>query len=114
MMLSALLCIMTYLMASLSHNPVLGLAGCAVCGFSVGIFWPGTFSLAAKRLPAGGTALFAFMALAGDVGCSGGPTLVGFVASSFQGELKHGLLAAIVFPVLILLGIGRIRQERKS
>ena len=68
--------------------------------------------MAARRLPTGGTALFAFMALAGDVGCSGGPTLVGFVAGSFNGELKRGLLAAIVFPVLIMIGISRLKEKK--
>ena len=112
MILSAVLCIAAYLLATLSRSPVSGLIGCAVCGFSVGIFWPGTFSMAARRLPTGGTALFAFMALAGDVGCSGGPTLVGFVAGSFNGELKRGLLAAIVFPVLIMIGISRLKEKK--
>ena len=103
------LCIMAYLLAALAPSPVVGLVGCAVCGFSVGIFWPGTFSIAAKNLPAAGTAMYAFMALAGDVGCSAGPTLVGFVANGFGGSLKPGLLAAVVFPALIILGISKLR-----
>ena len=82
---SAALCIVCYLTAILSGNPIIGLVGCALCGFSVGIFWPGTFSIAAMRLPAGGTAMYAFMALAGDVGCSSGPSVVGFVANAFEG-----------------------------
>lgn len=106
------LCICAYLLAALSRNPVPALVGCAVCGFSVGIFWPGTFSIAALRLPAAGTAMYAFMALAGDVGCSGGPTLVGFVANGFGGNLKAGLLAALVFPVCILIGIRLLKAER--
>ena len=104
----AALCIAAYLLASLTGSAVLGLAGCALCGFSVGIFWPGTFSIAALSLPAGGTALYALMALAGDVGCSGGPTLVGLIADAAGGRLQIGLLAAIVFPVVILLGISRL------
>lgn len=106
------LCICAYLLAALSRNPVPALVGCAVCGFSVGIFWPGTFSIAALRLPAAGTAMYAFMALAGDVGCSGGPTLVGFVANGFGGNLKAGLLAALVFPICILIGIRLLKAER--
>ena len=106
------LCICAYLLAALSRNPVPALMGCAVCGFSVGIFWPGAFSIAALRLPAAGTAMYAFMALAGDVGCSGGPTLVGFVANGFGGNLKAGLLAALVFPVCILIGIRLLKAER--
>ncbi len=105
MLLCALLCIGSYLLAALAQSPALALIGCAVCGFSVGIFWPGTFSLAAKQMPAAGTALYAFLALAGDVGCSSGPTLVGLVANVLGGNLKPGLLAALVFPLLILLGL---------
>ena len=109
----AALCVGCYLLASLTASPALGLAGCAACGFSVGIFWPGTFSIAAAALPSAGTAMYAFMALAGDVGCSGGPTLVGFVASAFGGDLKRGLLFAVVFPMLILAGIARLRRRAK-
>lgn len=93
------------LLSALTESPILGLIGCALCGFSVGIFWPGTFSMAVASLPAAGTAMYAFMALAGDVGCSAGPTLVGFVASAFQGSLKLGLLSALLFPVVIFFGI---------
>ena len=111
MMGCALLCAASYLLAALSPSPVFGLLGCAVCGFSVGIFWPGTFSMAAWSLPAGGTAMYALMALAGDVGCSGGPTLVGFVASALGGNMKPGLLAALAFPVLILAGGFLLRKQ---
>ncbi len=102
---SAVLCFCAYLLAAVSANPIPALAGCALCGFSVGIFWPGTFSIAAARLPAAGTAMYALLALAGDVGCSGGPTLVGFVANACGGNLHTGLLAALCFPAVILLGI---------
>ena len=108
----AALCVCAYLLAALSCNPVAGLAGCALCGFSVGIFWPGTFSTAAAELPAYGTSMYALMALAGDVGCSGGPTLVGFAADAADGSLKPGLLAAIVFPLLILAGTGLLKGNR--
>jgi len=109
---SACLCIVCYLIAALTSSPVPGLIGCGVCGFSVGIFWPGTFSLAAVKLPAAGTAMYAFMALAGDVGCSFGPTLVGMTANLCGGNLKAGLLAAIVFPVVILIGVGILRDKK--
>ena len=109
----AALCAACYLLASLTQSSVLGLIGCAVCGFSVGIFWPGTFSVAAAALPGAGTAMYALMALAGDVGCSGGPTLVGFVANALGGDLKKGLLAAIIFPALILIGVPRLRSRAK-
>ena len=113
MLLCAALCVGCYLVASLTQSPVLGLIGCAVCGFSVGIFWPGTFSSAAAALPSAGTAMYAFMALAGDVGCSGGPTLVGFVANALGGDLKRGLLAAIIFPALILVGVPLLKRKEK-
>ena len=108
----ALLCIACYLMAILAPSPIWGLAGCAICGFSVGIFWPGTFSLAAAKLPGAGTAMYAFMALAGDVGCSSDPTLVGIVANQFDGDLQKGLIGGILFPVLILAGIYRIFTKK--
>lgn len=103
---SSLLCAVSYVSISLIPNPVVGLIGCAVCGLSVGIMWPGTFSRASAALPKGGTALFAMMALAGDLGCSGGPTLVGMVSSGFGDNLRAGILAALVFPVLLMAGIG--------
>ena len=103
MMGSCGLCIACYLTAALSGNALLGLAGCALCGFSVGVFWPGTFSTAALALPGGGTAMYALMALGGDLGCSGGPTLVGLVAGASDGGMHAGLIAAIVFPALMLV-----------
>lgn len=111
---SAVLCIACYLVAALASNPMLGLLGCAVCGFSVGIFWPGTFSIAAWNLPGGGTAMYALMALAGDVGCSSGPTVVGMVANANGGDLKIGILCAILFPILILIGISMLRGKKKA
>ena len=114
---SAVLCIGCYVLASCTKNPMVGLLGCALCGFSVGIFWPGTFSMASAALPGGGTAMFAFMALAGDLGCSSGPTLVGMVAEAAGGDLKTGLLAAVGFPILILCGIfllGRYRRREAA
>ena len=111
---SAILCIVCYFVAALAQNPVLGLLGCAVCGFSVGIFWPGTFSIAAWNLPGGGTAMYALMALAGDVGCSSGPTVVGMVANANGGDLKIGILFAVLFPVLILIGIPMLRGKKEK
>ena len=103
---SLILCIASYLIISFSPWPVLSLAGCALCGLSVGILWPGTFSKAAVALRRGGTAMFAFLALGGDLGCSGGPSLVGFVADMAGGNLKAGIALAIVFPALLLLCLG--------
>lgn len=105
------LCIACYLLAALSGNALLALIGCAACGFSVGIFWPGTFSIAPGVLPGGGTAMYALMALGGDLGCSGGPTLVGFVAGAAGGELRMGIIAALVFPVLMLILTSTVKTK---
>ena len=114
MKISSCLCICSYLMISLSPWPILSLLGCGICGLSVGILWPGTFSIAAKQIPRGGTALFALLALGGDVGCSGGPTLVGMISSLFGGNLYRGILSTIIFPALMLTGcyILKSPQER--
>ena len=102
---SCVLCVASYLCISLVPVPIVGLIGCASCGLSVGIMWPGTFSKASAAIKRGGTVLFAMLALAGDLGCSGGPTLVGFVSSAFSGNLRLGILTAIVFPVLLFAGL---------
>lgn len=108
---SGVLCILSYMLAVFAPHPVLSLAGCALCGLSVGIMWPGTFSIAAKCYPAGGTGMFAILALAGDLGCSAGPTLAGFVADG-TGDLKKGLLAAVVFPVIMVIGILMLNTKK--
>ena len=110
MMASALLCVVSYLLIGLTNSPVLGLVGVGLCGLAVGIFWPGTFSTAAASLRGGGTAMFALMALAGDLGCSGGPTLAGTIAGAFGDNLRLGILCAVAFPALMILGILLIRR----
>lgn len=110
MMASALLCVVSYLLIGLTNSPVLGLVGVGLCGLAVGIFWPGTFSTAAASLRGGGTAMFALMALAGDLGCSGGPTLAGAIAGAFGDNLRLGILCAVAFPALMMLGILLIRR----
>ena len=102
MKFSCVLCIASYLCISFIPVPMVELLGCGLCGFSVGIMWPGTFSKAAVALRRGGTLLFAMLALAGDLGCSGGPTLVGFVSGALGDNLRLGILAGIIFPVLLL------------
>lgn len=114
MLLSAVLCICCYIIAVFAKSPIMGLIGCALCGFSVGIFWPGTFSIAAWKLPTAGTAMYAFMALAGDIGCSGGPTVVGMVASANHNNLKLGLLVAMIFPIVILAGISLLKGKKQE
>lgn len=105
MVYSSCLCILSYLGITFLPSPQLSLAACAVCGLSVGIMWPGTFSKASAALPRGGTAMFALLALGGDVGCSGGPTVVGFVSGALGDNLKLGVLAGVVFPTLLLMGV---------
>ena len=108
--LSSVLCVGTYLVASLSPFPVLALVGCAVCGFSVGMMWPGTLSLASSRFKNGGGSLFAALAIGGDVGCTAGPWLVGMLANA-TGRLQNGLLFAIVFPVIMLAACIRLKNK---
>ena len=105
MVYSSCLCILSYIGISLIPVPQFSLIACAVCGLSVGIMWPGTFSKASAILPKGGTAMFALLALGGDIGCSGGPTLVGMISGALGDNLKMGVLAGIVFPALLLTGV---------
>ena len=111
---SAALCVLSYLLLSLVPVPALGLVGCALCGVSVGIMWPGTLSKAAATLRGGGTAMFALLALAGDLGCSGGPTLAGMVSAAAGDELRAGLLAAVVFPLVLLLGLLLLWRKKRA
>lgn len=109
---SCMLCVVSYLCISLVPSAVIGLLACGLCGLSVGIMWPGTFSKASASLTRGGTAMFALLALAGDVGCSGGPTVVGMVSGALGDNLKLGILAGIVFPVLLFTGILMCRRSQ--
>ena len=114
MIYSSCLCILAYLGIALFPVPQLSLAACALCGLSVGIMWPGTFSKAAAALPKGGTAMFALLALGGDVGCSSGPTLVGMVSGALGDNLKMGVLTGIIFPVLLLSGVILCGKMKKN
>ena len=108
---SGILCVLSYLGITLVPSPVVSLAACGICGLSVGIMWPGTFSMAAATLKNGGTMVFALLALAGDLGCSGGPTMAGLVAQRMGGDLKIGILAAVCFPLLLIAGILLCRKR---
>ena len=103
MFFSVCLCVISYLCIALIPVPAIGLMGCALCGFSVGILWPGTFSKSSAAIKRGGTVMFAMLALAGDLGCSGGPTLAGLVSGNFNNNLQVGILSAIIFPAIMLL-----------
>lgn len=113
---SGVLCLVCYLLAALGPFPILNLAGCIVCGFSVGIMWPGTISITSCKIPLGGTAMFALLAMAGDLGGSIGPGVIGVVTQNANDNLKAGMLAACVFPVVLILSvlfIGKKRAEIK-
>lgn len=102
---SGCLCLFCYILASISDNPFLGLIGCIMCGFSVGIMWPGAISICSKRLPNGGTAMFAFLATAGDLGGAFGPGLVGNITQSANNDLKKGMLAGCIFPLVLIISL---------
>ena len=105
MIVSGILCFITYMLASLSKAPVVGLVGCVLCGFSVAIMWPGTISICSPKIPKGGTAFFAMLAMAGDLGGAAGPALVGNVSQIFDNNLKTGLLAGSFFPLVLIVMI---------
>ena len=114
MIASGILCIGSYFLISISPFPALGLLGCGLCGLSVGIMWPGAFSMASASLRGGGTAMFAFLALAGDLGCSGGPSFVGIVSGYFGDNLKIGILGAVLFPVILVFILIRFYKSGKE
>ena len=105
MLVCAVLCVSCYLIAALSPIPIIGLIGCALCGLAVGIMWPGTISISSQKCPRGGTAMFAFLALAGDLGAAVGPAMVGGIAEAVGGNLKTGLLFAVIFPAVMIFGL---------
>jgi MFS family permease len=109
---STALCLFAYLLTVFAPHPALSLVGCALCGFAVGIMWPGTLSQAAGAMRRGGTAMFALLALAGDIGCSAGPALVGFVSDAPGGSLKAGIFAAAIFPAVLLVCLLLRKKKR--
>ena len=117
MLLCGILCAACYLLAALSPLPLFGLMGCALCGMAVGIMWPGTISISLKTCPGGGTAMFAFLALAGDLGAAVSPAMVGSLSEMAGGNLKMGLLIAAIFPVVLTVGLvvlkNRFRMSRE-
>lgn len=114
MIAGGVLCVISYFTAVISQNAMLSLIGCGLCGFAVGIMWTGVFSLSSELFPTGGTAMFALLALAGDVGCSIGPTLVGKMVDVFNGSIRSGLSIAIIFPVALLIGLRALPSKTKK
>lgn len=111
---SGVLCLSCYIAASISNNPVIGLIGCIMCGFSVGIMWPGTISICSRRLPEGGTAMFALLAMAGDLGGAFGPSLVGNITQNAGNDLRKGMLVGCVFPLVLILSLIMLKNMRKT
>ncbi|MBQ4513375.1 MAG: MFS transporter [Anaerolineaceae bacterium] len=111
MIASGILCLISYLLAAFAKWPVMGLVGCMLCGFSVGIMWPGSISISSARLPKGGTALFALLALAGDLGGAAGPALVGKVSNLAGENIQAGLLAGIFFPIVLVLSVMMVKNR---
>ena len=114
MMISGGLCFAAYLLTALANIPAMGLIGCMACGFSVGIMWPGSLSVASKAIPSGGTAMFALLALAGDIGGTLGPAAVGNISHIFSNDLKTGILSGIVFPITLVVCVAFARRTGKK
>lgn len=110
MFISGILCSICYFVAALAALPLIGLAGCALCGLAVGIMWPGSLSISSLKCPLGGTALFAFLALAGDLGATLSPTMVGYISELSGGNLKTGLLVASSFPIMLVISLILIKK----
>lgn len=110
-LISGILCLGCYLLAGLAQMPIFGLIGCALCGFSVGIMWPGSISISSKVLPKGGTAMFALLALAGDLGGAIGPTVVGVITQTVSENIQVGVLAGIGFPVLLVICVLLVKKH---
>ena len=111
MLICGMMCAGCYLLASLSTLPILGLTGCALCGMTVGIMWPGSISISSQNCPKGGTAMFAFLALTGDLGAMVSPAMVGNISEAAGGNLKAGLLAATIFPIVLVFGLLLLKKK---
>ena len=114
MQVSGVLCVLSYLFVGLSAMPILGLIGCIICGFSVGIMWPGSISITVPRIPKGGTALFALLAVAGDMGGALGPSMVGYFSQQAGDNLQTGLLMGCIFPLIMLAALIAMRKMARK
>lgn len=132
MFVCGLLCILTYLVTVFSPLPILALLSCSFCGFTVSLMWPGTFSLASAAFPRGGTMMFGLLAVCGDLGGSFGPWLAGKISDTVQTTgrsldfwagssldleqigLRSGLLAAALFPMLMVICLLLFRVKKKA
>ena len=110
---SAMLCLICYITASLSGIPVIGLLGCIMCGFSVGIMWPGSISICSGKIPTGGTAMFALLAMAGDLGGALGPAIVGNVTQNAGNDMQKGMLSGCAFPLILMISLLLLNRARR-
>lgn len=106
------LCIVSFVITAIVPIPAISLLGCALCGLSVSLMWPGMLSMTAAGYPSGGVAMFAILAIGGDLGCSIGPQLTGIIAD--KSSLNMGLLASIIFPAIMLIGLAALKQMLSS
>lgn len=111
LIVSAVGCIASYMLACLTQSPVISLSGCALCGLAVSAMWPATISFTTKVIPNATMAMFAFLAVAGDIGCTSGPTIIGWITDAFGGDLKKGLIFSIIFPVIIIFSLLFLRRK---
>lgn len=114
MISSGCLCLVCYVTASTASIPMLGLLGCIMCGFSVGIMWPGAISICSAKIPSGGTAMFALLAMAGDMGGALGPWIVGNITQSAGDNMQKGMLAGCVFPIVLTLVLLIMKNSKKA
>ena len=114
MLICGIACVGCYLLASLSPLSIFGLVGCSLCGFTVGVMWPGSISISSQKCPKGGTAMFAFLALAGDFGGMLGPMMVGQVSGALDNNLKIGLLCASIFPMILVIALAILKLNKKN
>ena len=112
MMLSMILLVASYLLASLSVNPWLSLLGCAMTGFASGIVWPGTLSLTSRYVKAS-TAMYALLAFTGDIGCTVGPWTTGLI-TDITGNMQDGFLISTIYPLITVLALIIIWFYRKK
>lgn len=110
LILNNVLCLLCYIGVAVINVPILSLIACALCGFSVSLSWPGTYSMAAKKFTSGGTLMFSLLALAGDFGCSTGPWLMGIVSNATT--LETGFLAATIFPAAMIFAASSLKKEK--
>ena len=111
---SGILCVVCYLLAALSSSPIIGLIGCIACGFSVGIMWPGTISISSKTFPTGGTAMFSLLAMAGDLGGSIGPGIVGRITQNAGNNIRIGMGFGLIFPVILLFMLFLLYRKKST